>query len=123
LNQPLDENTTLQNFLDSIGLNNPLLSSLSEFTNLSLNTRNFDNLEPVIVRPTSEQIDIATDVHTVDTPDNSTCTICLSGFQRGDEARIINHCGHTYHKSCIDRHFEGSVRCPLCRYDIREASE
>jgi hypothetical protein len=116
---PLDENSLISSLLD---LNNPLLSIFSEFTNIPLNVRNINNLEPVVVRPNAEQIANATDTHIISAIDNSTCTICLSGFQVGDEVRVINHCNHTYHKSCIDRHFEGSVRCPLCRFDIREPS-
>ena len=35
--------------------------------------------------------------------------------------RCINHCGHCFHKDCIDRWFETSCKCPMCRIDIRDS--
>jgi len=112
------------NLLTNI-LNDPLLSIFPELSVLPLNISfSRDNLQPVIVRPTTEQIEAATNIHTIDTANNSgVCAVCLSGYEIGDEVRSINHCNHTYHKECIDRHFEGSVRCPLCRHDIREVPQ
>lgn len=106
--------TNITNIFDTMGVfGNIIAPSI-------LNLQNLHNLESVVVRPTQAQIDVATDIHTVAIGDNSTCAICLSQLQEGDEVRVITYCNHTYHKICIDRHFQESVRCPLCRHDIRE---
>ena len=75
----------------------------------------------VIVRPTTEQINNATTTNTVNvlrlTDD---CSICQDGMIQNEEIRTINHCGHKFHKDCIDIWFQTNVRCPICRHDIRE---
>jgi hypothetical protein len=87
------------------------------------------NLEPVIVHPTPDQIDNATTLVMIDTSQNEfedegeICSICQDGYTDGQAVRKINHCDHSFHKSCIDEWFERNVHCPICRYDIRENSE
>ena len=34
----------------------------------------------------------------------------------------INYCGHIFSENGLRQHFNNSVRCPICRYDIREYS-
>lgn len=82
----------------------------------------FDN---VIIAPSSRQIIQATQrmVFTNDTSNNftdTTCPISLTQFMDGDELLRIRHCGHTFLRNSLLRWFETSVRCPMCRYDIRE---
>jgi hypothetical protein len=83
-----------------------------------------DELEPVIVHPTPEQIAHATSIipHT-EVEESILCTICQDHPCPDDttEWRKITSCGHLYHKKCIDRWFETSVFCPICRIDIRPA--
>jgi hypothetical protein len=86
------------------------------------------DLEPVIVRPTSEQIDNATTLILVNKPheesegegEEELCSICQDGYDDGQAMRKITHCSHSFHKSCIDEWFEQNVHCPICRFDIRD---
>lgn len=76
----------------------------------------------VIVRPTPAEIDRATEVGEYDLSmniSNLTCPITLETFQPGDPIRRIHFCGHAFKCSALDTWFNGNVRCPLCRYDIR----
>ena len=38
----------------------------------------------------------------------------------GDEVTRIRSCGHVFHTQSIRNWFSNRVRCPVCRYDIRE---
>jgi len=83
-----------------------------------------DELEPVVVRPTPEQIAHATSIipHT-EVEAAALCTICQDHTcpEGTTDWRKIRVCSHLYHKKCIDRWFETSVFCPICRIDIRPA--
>jgi len=76
-------------------------------------------LNPVVVRPTAEQIATSTTIETV-VGEGEMCTICQDRITSGTEARSINACEHTFHTGCIDTWFTTNVRCPVCRHDIRE---
>lgn len=41
------------------------------------------------------------------------CPICLDEIKEEDK-KIIK-CSHVYHKECINKWFERSHQCPLCR--------
>lgn len=81
-------------------------------------------LNPVEVRPTTQQIDRATQVRThliqSTEEEEDTCAICQEEIRINDNVREINHCHHTFHKLCIDTWFNRNVHCPVCRFDIRE---
>jgi hypothetical protein len=78
-------------------------------------------MPPVPIVPTPDQIDASTRVVIVsDITVNNNCAICVEPIEAGNECRRINHCHHLFHKECIDMHFQTSVRCPLCRHDIRD---
>jgi hypothetical protein len=51
---------------------------------------------------------------------NTNCPITLEEFQEGDNLRQIRHCGHTFREHAIQNWFRQNVRCPVCRYDIRD---
>ena len=72
--------------------------------------------DPVVVRPTTEQITAATSVAGILNDDN--CAICQE-IMDGPVTRI-NHCSHMFHPNCISEWFTRSVFCPNCRHDIRE---
>lgn len=77
--------------------------------------------DPVIVRPTREQIAAATEVlEGRVVTEGTTCVICQDSIQTTDTARKITHCSHTFHQACIDQWFLRNVHCPTCRHDIRE---
>ncbi len=71
--------------------------------------------EPVVVRPTDEQIENA-----LQSIPNSTsnCAICQDSISY--DGVKIRHCGHDFHRSCLSNWFEINVRCPVCRQDIRD---
>ena len=72
-------------------------------------------LDSVPVMPTQREITNA--IETIEGT-NGNCAICQETIT-SDGSRI-RHCGHTYHRSCIESWFLLSVRCPVCRHDIRE---
>ncbi len=86
-------------------------------------------LNPVVVRPTEEQIGRATTVTPITSTTTGTCAICQAPFaaaeeeDQNQEQREITHCHHAFHKECIDTWFRENVHCPVCRHDIREITE
>jgi len=80
------------------------------------------NLQSVVVRPTTNEINTATSIVEVTNPQDS-CAICQERMNPSDRIRRLNHCRHMFHDNCIMTAFESSVRCPVCRHDIREVRE
>jgi len=82
--------------------------------------------ENVIVAPTTEQINSATlqyNYSSETNTQNTNCPITLDEFQEGEQVTRIEHCGHTFRRDAIQNWFQRNVRCPVCRYDIRESSQ
>eukprot|EP00667_Euglena_gracilis_P019351 EG_transcript_20714 len=50
------------------------------------------------------------------------CTICLSEYQKGEEARTLP-CWHLYHRECIDRWLKEHRTCPICKADVTELAD
>jgi len=74
-------------------------------------------MEPVIVSPTQTQINNAIQ----DEPNpRGDCAICQEPISSSGVK--MRYCGHVFHRSCISQWFRSSVRCPVCRHDIREDS-
>jgi hypothetical protein len=78
--------------------------------------------QTVTVRPTQEQIAENTTLSTSERVQEDNCAICQDSVDAGQEMRRINHCGHFFHKDCIDTWLSTNVHCPTCRHDIRETS-
>jgi len=77
--------------------------------------------EDVVVRPTNSQINQALENYLyLPGTEMHTCPITLEPVQEGDEVCRIRHCGHIFKKVAIMGWFERNVRCPVCRYDIRD---
>lgn len=77
--------------------------------------------EPVPVQPTSADLETNTRILTIsDVTNTHECAICLATMDNGDICRKLLGCRHMFHKDCIDRHFEMSPRCPMCRADVRD---
>lgn len=81
----------------------------------------FDN---VVVTPTETHIRNAIrDVSYVSIPDPiyTMCPISMEPFNSEDTVSQIIHCGHFFGQQSLVQWFGRNVRCPLCRYDIRES--
>lgn len=77
--------------------------------------------EDVVVRPTRNQIDQATELILYDNSIiHSQCSITLEPFEEGEEICRIRQCSHCFKKTAIMDWFRRNVRCPVCRYDIRD---
>ena len=94
-------------------LRNQTVNAATTLLSLNIPT-NF--MDPVVVRPSAEQITAATESVAQILPDTS-CPICQDALT--SNAVRIRHCNHTYHQSCLDSWFTMSPRCPVCRYDVR----
>lgn len=86
------------------------------------NNINHSFLDPVVVRPTSEQIDRATRnvrYRDIVRPTNSSCPITLEAFSDEEQVTMIRRCGHIFNLTAFQSWFRTNCRCPVCRYDIR----
>jgi Ring finger domain len=72
--------------------------------------------DPVPVVATADQITAATEMN-IATEEDSNCAICQESMAVATRLRA---CNHVFHHSCINTWFRTSVRCPVCRNDIRE---
>jgi hypothetical protein len=79
--------------------------------------------DPVNVVATPRQISRATTqllYENIETPTNDRCPICLEVFQPNSEVTQINNCRHIFNRAELATWFETNVRCPVCRFDIRD---
>ena len=91
-------------------------------------TRTVSNLlrsfyERNIVAPTREQINNSTRIlcfSDIENPLNNSCPVTLDRFESDSSVTQIIHCRHIFTPSGIDSWLQNNVRCPVCRYDIRE---
>jgi hypothetical protein len=105
-----------QNLLDTLTL-------WALFPNGINTTQTMESLTPVIVRPTRGQIQEACEEMTfgeVQEPGNRSCPITQEEFNNDDNIMLIRQCGHIFNRDELNRWFQQNVRCPMCRYDIRE---
>jgi len=82
--------------------------------------RTFTN---VVVRPSERQITEATRNITYDENEeynNISCPITMEDFNNGEQVFQIKHCGHNFREDALRNWFRTNVRCPVCRYDIRD---
>lgn len=85
--------------------------------------QNGQMFQDVIVRPTTEQIDRASESFEYNESLmllNTQCPITMNEFQPGDRIRRIYHCRHSFHEDSFMLWFRNHVRCPICRFDIRD---
>ncbi|KAI4379812.1 hypothetical protein MLD38_006058 [Melastoma candidum] len=50
--------------------------------------------------------------------DQFDCAICLCGFEKEDQLRLIPSCSHAFHVECIDTWLLSHSTCPLCRANL-----
>jgi len=93
-------------------------------TNTNTNTETVQTqpiMEDVVVAPTQEQISNAVERIFIEHPDpNVRCPISLEEFGRNDNILRIRHCKHIFKEESLLNWFRRNVRCPVCRYDIRD---
>ena len=81
------------------------------------------NLSPVVVRPSDRVIAQATETIPYSTlPENDlvpACPISHETFSETSAVMRIRACGHYFTPESLRTWFAGSVRCPICRHDIR----
>lgn len=130
---PTTWNDVLTNHFQNIGVNLG-----SEIFSLRPNNNNQDDLwlanlllrmgqtqENVIVAPTSQQIEDATEdivfnEENYDLVNETRCPITLEDFQENQTLVRIRRCGHVFSQEPFRNWFRQSVRCPVCRHDIRD---
>jgi hypothetical protein len=80
----------------------------------------YDN---ITVAPTRRQLENSTRLvqfSEITSPLNSSCPITLERFDETSSVMQILHCGHIFTPSGIESWFQSNVRCPVCRYDVRD---
>ncbi|KAM0953305.1 putative transcription factor C2H2 family [Dioscorea sansibarensis] len=50
------------------------------------------------------------------------CPVCLSTFMDGEQLRLLPHCQHSFHVSCIDMWLNSHSSCPVCRTNVLPTS-
>ena len=100
-----------------------LLQSMLHLINpIDLNNETESFNDPVIVRPSAQTIGLATNntlFGDITNPPNETCPITQSDFNPESIVTQIHYCGHVFCRDELAQWFNLSVRCPVCRYDIR----
>lgn len=84
-----------------------------------------DWANPVPIIATSAQIRDAIeelDFSSIEQPLNDRCPISQQPFSPTDRVARIRRCGHICEAGALRRWFTYSVRCPVCRIDIRDES-
>jgi len=79
-------------------------------------------MEPIPIRPSAQVLQTNTSVYVLLSPLTDNCSVCQDSMETGATIRSINHCGHAFHRNCIDVWFQTNVRCPTCRHDVRIVS-
>lgn len=76
----------------------------------------------VPIRATEEQINVSSRIvrySDITNPNSTCCAITLEPFMASDDVRQIHFCGHMFFPQEFTQWFQHNVRCPVCRYDIR----
>ena len=108
----------LLEFLNRVYLNDTYArNAAATLITLTLPNNGSSFMEPVTVSPSVNQVNNSLEDFQ---NTNSSCAVCQEVISSG--ACRIRQCGHVYHRSCIVNWFSMSVRCPVCRHDIREES-
>jgi hypothetical protein len=82
--------------------------------------------DPIAVRPTDAEITRGVETlqyADIDDPTITLCPITQTDFHDTDEVMRIRACGHVFSSHALREWFTHSVRCPVCRHDVRAAVE
>lgn len=105
---------------------NQLFSNIFAFPSFNRNVPinlSIPNFNDVIVSPSQSEIDNSVETFNYTENDrliNTNCPITMEEFAINDRVSRIRHCGHTFNEEALNNWFRLNVRCPVCRYDIRE---
>jgi len=117
-----DRLNTPSSYFNYVPINRP---DRSNFNNDVIDIlRDFYTTVPVIARP--EQIRNATReilFSQINEPLNNSCPITLEAFTSESNVLQIINCGHIFNRQGLTSWFESNVRCPVCRYDIRNSNQ
>lgn len=124
------ERTAIDELFNYNSINTRIPTSLANLSSTFLLTELYNSLQTplrnqtsVIVRPSMAQIEQATALRQASgEQDDFQCSICQDVYTDGQAIRTIRHCNHSFHKTCIDPWFQRNVRCPVCRFDIRDTA-
>jgi hypothetical protein len=115
----MNNDAALLEFLNRMYIiNSQARAAPTAFITLNMPTNNSNFMEPVVVAPTAQQIEGAL-VNMEEA--EGTCAICQDAIASG--GCRIRQCTHEFHRACITNWFTMSVRCPVCRYDIRGGNQ
>ncbi|XVE90910.1 hypothetical protein DITRI_Ditri20bG0114200 [Diplodiscus trichospermus] len=94
--------------------------SVASRSNLSTLERGLHGVEPAVVAnfPMKKYSD-----ECFSASEDAQCTVCLSEYNGEDILRILPHCGHSFHVTCIDIWLKQHSTCPVCRISLREYPE
>ena len=108
-------------------LNDANDATLSQFDTLSdlMNNMHIQFQSSVAVYPTLRQIQQSTRCYNYtqeesDEEPDIRCPITREEFNVGEEICVIRHCNHKFKKEPLYQWFNSNVRCPVCRFDIRD---
>ena len=76
-------------------------------------------MDPVLIVPTTAEINNGSEVYHMITEYDSPCAICQDVIAAGHVVRRLSGCNHIFHIMCIDAWYQRSTMCPTCRHDIR----
>jgi hypothetical protein len=82
--------------------------------------------EDVIVTPTDQQIThacIVMPASDANLSEQYVCPIDLSPITPEENVMVIKHCKHAFRESNLRELFTRDVKCPMCRFDIRDHVE
>jgi hypothetical protein len=114
----------IQQFTINSRTNSTSTAPTTDFIDSFMNLMDFQSNVPVI--PTRQQMLNATreiQFGDIENPINTTCPISLETFQESDTITQILHCGHNFNTRQLNTWFQSNVRCPMCRYDIRDYND
>jgi len=69
--------------------------------------------------PQSSKVELEPDANDENADVERTCRICLEYYEDGEELRFLP-CFHRYHKECVDRWFQMSSKCPICKSSVTQ---
>jgi hypothetical protein len=117
----LESNTQTSNNTNNTNNTNGL-NRTPRHTNTNLNRFLLNFYDNVPVYPSREQINNGTRevlFSSIQNPLNISCPITLETFDGNDTITQILGCGHLFNSINLSSWFRNNVRCPVCRYDIR----